>query len=368
MKTFVWGICLLLPLLAQGPPPPPPGPGQPIKANFNNVIKLNAYADNWCMIYINGKLAAVDQIEFLPHNVVSVKVLPTYPMTIAVLAKDNADPNTGLEYGTNIGDAGFILKLSDGTVTNSNWKAKNFFKGPLNGDTKNPKVLHIPIPANWFAPDFDDSSWPAATEFTEARVKPDGDYPSYDFTGAKFIWSEDLDLDNTVIFRYTAPKPANFTKTWNADGDIDITNIVSEANLPTLTTPNLFSVNRNGLATGYLTRVRGSLQLIEQFAQTTAGVTTALPIDLGPATDQVFLILYGSNLGLVSSSKANIGGVPIDLLYAGPSTPATGPSTSANGVAQFNLPVPRSLIGAGNVDISVTVNGKESNAVSVNIK
>ncbi len=181
-----------------------------------------------------------------------MKVLPTYPLTIPVLAKDNADPSTGLEYGTNIGDAGFILKLSDGAVISSKWKAKSFFKGPLNGDAKNPKVLHTPIPAHWFAPDFDDSSWQAANEYTAARVKADVDFSSYDFssydfTGANFIWSEDLDLDNTVIFRYTAPKPASFTKTWNADGGIDITNIVSEANLPTLTAPNLFSVNRNGL-------------------------------------------------------------------------------------------------------------------------
>ena len=57
------------------------------------------------MIYINGKLVAVDSIEFLPHNVISVPILPIYPMTIAVLAKDNADPKTGLEYGTQIGRA-----------------------------------------------------------------------------------------------------------------------------------------------------------------------------------------------------------------------------------------------------------------------
>ena len=52
------------------------------------------------MIYIKGKLTAVDAIEFLPHNVISVNILPSYPMTIAVLAKDNADPKTGFEYGT----------------------------------------------------------------------------------------------------------------------------------------------------------------------------------------------------------------------------------------------------------------------------
>lgn len=43
--------------------PGPPGT-QPSKAGFNNVIKWNAYVNNWCLIYINGKLAAADQISF----------------------------------------------------------------------------------------------------------------------------------------------------------------------------------------------------------------------------------------------------------------------------------------------------------------
>ena len=42
-------------------------------------------------------------------------------MTIAVLAKDNADPQTGCEYGKQIGDGGFILKFADGTVTDAKW-------------------------------------------------------------------------------------------------------------------------------------------------------------------------------------------------------------------------------------------------------
>ena len=137
---------------------------------------MNVYADNWFVLYINGQLVAVDPIDFLPHNVVSVDVLPQYPMTIAVMAKDNADPKTGMEYGDRIGDGGFIIKFSDGTVSNANWRAKNFFKGPLNSDTRNPKVTHTPIPANWFAVDFDDSAWPKAVEYTEARIDPKAPY------------------------------------------------------------------------------------------------------------------------------------------------------------------------------------------------
>ena len=100
-----------------------PQPGV-IKPEMRDTERVNVYADNWFMLYINGKPVSVDSIDLLPHNVVSVDILPEYPMTIAVLAKDNADPKTGLEYGNHIGDAGFIIKFADGTVSTAAWKAK----------------------------------------------------------------------------------------------------------------------------------------------------------------------------------------------------------------------------------------------------
>ena len=205
-----------------------------IKPGIADTITLKAYADNWCVIFINGKMVAVDSIDFLPHNEISVKILPEYPMTIAVLAKDNAEPATGLEYTNKIGDGGFILKLGDGTVTSAAWKAKSFFTGPLNSNIASPTVARTPIPARWYASDFDDSTWGTATEYTSARVGPDGDYVAADFTGASFIWTSDLNLDNTVIFRTTVQKPANYVKTWNTTPDLDVSALPAEL-LPTTT-------------------------------------------------------------------------------------------------------------------------------------
>ena len=195
-----------------------------VKPSMDDTIKLNVYADNWFILYINGKLRVVDPIDYMPHNVVSVDILPEYPMTIAIMGRDNADPKTGLEYGDHIGDAGLIVKFSDGTVTNAKWKAKSFFKGPLNGDVKNPKVEHTPVPANWFAVDFDDSKWSHATEFTEERVNPKESFTKAkeSFAGAKFIWSEDLDLDNTVIFRTRVEAPAGYKQRWTTKAEFDL--------------------------------------------------------------------------------------------------------------------------------------------------
>jgi len=189
-----------------------------VKPEMRDTIRGAMYADNWFAMYVNGKLVTVDSIDFLPHNVVAIDLLPEYPMTVAVIAKDNADPGTGCEYGRSIGDGGFILKFTDGTVTDASWKAKCVFHGPVGGDTADPKVRVEEIPADWFAPGFDDSSWANATEWPEERIQPKQPFREHDFAGATWIWSGDLDLDNTVLFRKRVEKPGA-TRRWTTRPD-----------------------------------------------------------------------------------------------------------------------------------------------------
>jgi len=191
-----------------------------VKPAMTDTMKAAMYADNWFAMYINGRLVAVDSIDFLPHNVVAVDLLPEYPMTIAVLAKDNADPKTGCEYGNSIGDGGFILKFADGTVTDASWRAKSFFHGPVDRDTASPKVRSEELPANWFAADFDDSAWANAVEYAEERIQPKEPYYQHDFKGAKWIWTGDLDLDNTVVLRKRIEKP-DAKRRWTTKPDLD---------------------------------------------------------------------------------------------------------------------------------------------------
>ncbi len=213
MKRFLWtaigiAVCigteqLAFKLLAQPPTNQRPPANRVGKPRISDTVKANVYADNWFTLYINSEHVAVDSIKFMPHNVISVDMLPAYPMTIAVMAKDNADSETGMEYAnTNIGDAGFILKFGDGTVTNAKWKAKAFSHGPIDRDTKNPKVRNLPIPEDWYKIDFDDKSWGFAKEYTQQQVGPKEPFFEHDFSGASFIWTDDIELDNTVIFRH----------------------------------------------------------------------------------------------------------------------------------------------------------------------
>jgi hypothetical protein len=191
-----------------------------VKPTMADTIKAAAYADNWFALYVNGKLVAVDAIDFLPHNVVAIDLLPEYPMTIAVIAKDNADPQTGCEYGRQIGDGGFCLKFADGTVTDASWKAKCVFHGPIDRDVAAPKVRGEALPDGWFEPGFNDSKWDAAVEYSQERIDPKQPFFEHDFQGAKWIWTGDLDLDNTVLFRKRVEKPGS-KKRWTTKPDLD---------------------------------------------------------------------------------------------------------------------------------------------------
>jgi uncharacterized protein (TIGR03437 family) len=85
---------------------------------------------------------------------------------------------------------------------------------------------------------------------------------------------------------------------------------------------------------------------------------------LGPATEQVFLILFGTGIRQFSANlplAAQIGGVNAPVAYAG----AQGGFV---GLDQINVQVPRSLSGRGAVDVSLTLDAQTANPVSVVIQ
>ncbi len=133
--------------------------------------------------------------------------------------------------------------------------------------------------------------------------------------------------------------------------------------------PSLFAANADGqgVAAALALRVKadGSRQF-EPIAQFDAAQNKVvpLPLDLGPESDRVFLILFGSGIrfrGSLSAVIATIGGA-----YAQVSFAETQPSLV--GVDQVNVFVPRSLAGRGEVDVLLTVEAKMANPVRINIK
>ena len=76
-----------------------------------------------------------------------------------------------------------------------------------NNNTQHPRVESIPTPKDWHTVGFDDSQWANAKEFTEEQVRPKTPFFKHDFKGAKFIWSDNIKLDNIVLFRTVVKSP-----------------------------------------------------------------------------------------------------------------------------------------------------------------
>ncbi len=132
--------------------------------------------------------------------------------------------------------------------------------------------------------------------------------------------------------------------------------------------PGLFSANSSGkgVAAGSALRVSADGTQTPLPINTCSGtplVCTAVPIDLGSATDTVYLSLYGTGIrgATASSVTATLGGFPANVQYAG-AQPAFA------GLDQVNLEINPALRGQGTVSIILTVNGVAANVVTVAIQ
>jgi uncharacterized protein (TIGR03437 family) len=133
--------------------------------------------------------------------------------------------------------------------------------------------------------------------------------------------------------------------------------------------PGLFAANANGqgVAAAVALRVKADgTQVFEAIARFDQAQNrfVPVPIDLGPETEKVFLILYGSGIrGRTALSAVNLrlGDVSLPVSFAGGVPGLTG-------LDQINAELPRALIGRGDLSTSLSIDGRTANAVGVNIK
>lgn len=140
--------------------------------------------------------------------------------------------------------------------------------------------------------------------------------------------------------------------------------------------PAVFSANADGLGVpaAVILRVKGDgTQIFEAVSVYDSGISRFIttPIDLGPVTDQVFLILYASGIrkaadpngdqNLNESVTALIGGDQYATLYA-------GAAPGFVGLDQINIALSRALIGRGKVNVSLSAaGGSASNLVEIEV-
>ena len=175
---------------------------------------------------------------------------------------------------------------------------------------------------------------------------------------------------------FVAPGQINYQMppgTAPGQATVTITNRYGEVSAGTVriaaVAPGLFAANANGQGVVAALALRVKADGTQQFEPVSRfdpaqNRFVPTPIDLGPATDQVFLILFGTGTRFRSSLpnvSARIGGVDAPVLFVG----AQGDFV---GLDQINLQLPRSLIGRGEVEIRLMADGQQANPVTVSIK
>jgi uncharacterized protein (TIGR03437 family) len=125
----------------------------------------------------------------------------------------------------------------------------------------------------------------------------------------------------------------------------------------------LFTLNANGLAAAYAVRVDAAgNQTTEPVYVVQGGKVIASPINLGAATDQIYLALFGTGFDNLSAGDVSVqvGGQSAMVSYCGPQGLA--------GLDQINVLLPRQLAGSGDSAVVVSVGGFASNVVRVTIQ
>ncbi len=134
-----------------------------------------------------------------------------------------------------------------------------------------------------------------------------------------------------------------------------------------LNAPGLFAANANGsgAAAALVLRITASggttYEQVARFDTALSKFVTA-PINFGAATDQLFLVLYGTGLrtyrNALAMNPVALGGTNIAPLYI-------GAAPGFFGLDQINLPLARGFVGRGEVELRLTLDGRASNTVSV---
>jgi uncharacterized protein (TIGR03437 family) len=183
-----------------------------------------------------------------------------------------------------------------------------------------------------------------------------------DFTGKKY----DADL------MFVSPDQATFLMPANiASGPATV--VISNPSRPPLSititvtsvAPGLFTLNATGDGVAAAQAIRVRAGGIQDAAQDIAiydknqAKWMPMPIDLGDTGDTVYLLLYGTGLRHYAQPPVcTIGSQKVPVAYAG----AQG---GFPGVDQINLVLPRTLRGAGVVNLTLTVDGVTSNTVTL---
>jgi len=241
-----------------------------------------------------------------------------------------------------------------GAATSASVSAASFFRAALAGDSIIAAFGGNLAPSTQAA-----SSVPLPTELAGTRVT------LRDRAGvarlAPLFYVSPAQV-NYLMPAETAPGTATVTISYAGGSSAETTQVIPVA-------PGLFTADASGrgLPAGLALRVKADgSQSLEPLAvfDPAQNRFVARPVDLGPPSDQVFLILFGTGIrsrSALSAVTARMAGVDLPALYAGSQGRFVG-------LDQLNIGLPRDLSGKGEADLTLVVDGVAANLVRVSVK
>jgi hypothetical protein len=190
------------------------------------TFTAEVWADNWFSLYINGVLVGEDSVPITTEksfNSEKISFTAELPFSIAMVTKDFKQDDSGLEYiGSDrqqMGDGGFIAQFTTtqtGEVvayTNSDWRGLVIHRAPLDKSCEKSAAPETECqssiasePEEWSVPSFSDTSWTQALEYSAEAIGVKDGYNDISWAkDAHLIWSSDLEIDNTILWRYSTP-------------------------------------------------------------------------------------------------------------------------------------------------------------------
>jgi hypothetical protein len=150
-------------------------------------LVAEVWADNWFALYVNGELVGEDSVPITTErsfNAETITFEASFPLTIAIEAKDFKETDSGIEYigldNQQMGDGGLIAQIADvetGAVvatTSADWSTLVIHRAPLNTECEKDsdpdatcEFESIEAPVGWTETDFDAGDWEPATEWLQ---------------------------------------------------------------------------------------------------------------------------------------------------------------------------------------------------------
>ncbi|MEM9408119.1 MAG: PEBP family protein [Acidobacteriota bacterium] len=190
----------------------------------DETLTIDVWADNWFALYAGHQLVAEDSVPFATERSFNAeRFLFRAALHLSLVVRDYLENDTGLEYigsgRQQMGDGGLIFQVRDEAgetlaVSDEAVRCLVVHRAPLDkgcASSEDPfrdcAAKVVPEPGNWKAPDYDDGAWPAAVVHSASSVRPKGGYDQIEWdAGARLIWSEDLETDNTLLCRFTVSR------------------------------------------------------------------------------------------------------------------------------------------------------------------